>query len=62
MFTKHIARNTATSPDLWAVWPCGTECSLDDPKELADMLSWKSDDYEIKQAQGYDESFSPFFD
>ena len=50
-----------TNPDRWAVWPCGTECSLDERRDFEDLLSWKSDDYEIKYAIGYDGTSSPIF-
>ena len=51
-----------TQLDRWAVWPCGTECSLDERVDMADLLTWKSDDYEIKFARGYDDHDSPIFD
>jgi hypothetical protein len=47
--------------DLWAVWPDGTECALAEPRDLASLLTWMSDDYEIKAAIGYDETSSPIF-
>lgn len=47
--------------DLWAVWPDDTVCSLQERGDLNELLTWKSDDYEIKQAIGYDETSSPIF-
>ena len=51
-----------TEVDRWAVWPCGTQCSLDEHRDFEDLLTWKSDDYEIKFARGYDNTQSPIFD
>jgi hypothetical protein len=47
--------------DLWAVWPDGTECSLEEKSDMEALLTWKSDDYEIKCAFGYDETSSPVY-
>lgn len=47
--------------DLWAVWPDGTECSLRETRPLAELLTWKSDDYAIKAAVSYDGCGWPVF-
>lgn len=47
--------------DAWAVWPDGTECSLVEKRDLEELLTWKSDDYEVRQAVGYDETGCPVF-
>lgn len=52
---------TINELDLWAVWPCGTECSLREPRDFQELLTWKSDDYEVKLAIGYDGTSSPIF-
>ena len=48
--------------DLWAVWPDGTTCSMQETRDLQDLLTWKSDDYEVRPAIGYDETSSPIFE
>jgi len=48
--------------DKWAVWPDGTECALEEKRDFEALLQWKSDDYEIKVAVGYDETGSPVFE
>ena len=47
--------------DLWAVWPDGTECSLREKRDLESLLTWKSDDYQIKAAVSYDETGCPVY-
>jgi len=47
--------------DLWAVWPDGTDCALSDKHDLAWLLMWKSDDYVIKCAIGYDNNSAPIW-
>lgn len=47
--------------DLWAVWPDGTECSLMEKRDIEELLTWKSDDYEVKVAIAYDGAESPIF-
>ena len=47
--------------DQWAVWPDGTECSLDEKRDLEELLTWKSDDYEVREAIGYDGTGCPIF-
>lgn len=47
--------------DLWAVWPCGTECSLKETRDLEELLSFMSDDYQIRAAVSYDETSSPIY-
>lgn len=49
------------SVDLWAVWPCGTECSLKETRDLEHLLTWKSDDYQIRAAVSYDETGCPVY-
>lgn len=48
--------------DKWAVWPDGTECALEEKRDFEALLQWKSDDYEVKVAIGYDETGSPVFE
>jgi hypothetical protein len=52
---------TQDKADLWAVWPNGTECSLDEPRDFAQLCSQMSDDFTIKHAYGYDATSSPIF-
>lgn len=47
--------------DTFAVWPDGTVCATDERRALAELLTWKSDDYEVKTAIGYDAGGDPIF-
>ncbi len=46
----------------YAVWPDGAWCSMEEQRELAGMLTCRSDDYAVKEAIGMDEGGYPVFD
>lgn len=45
--------------DIWIVWPDGVMCAECERRDLEDLLSWKSDDFERVQVTAYDETSSP---
>jgi len=61
MLMRHSVDAHQESCTLFAVWPDGTTCALDERRELAELLAWKSDDYEVKRATGHDPDGSPQF-
>jgi hypothetical protein len=48
-------------PDLYAVWPDGTTCSMYDREDLAELKAFMSDDFQVEAAIGYEDDGTPVF-